>query len=67
MSSQQIFNCRPQCPKYGTEMTKAKRYDGAYATEWAQVTVSSSLAASANLYQEKSVYKCPSCGKMLLT
>ena len=67
MSNDQIFDSRPQCPNCKIEMTKLKTYGGAYATEWATTTVSSSANATANLYGERTVYKCPNCGKMLLT
>jgi ribosomal protein L37E len=66
MSNDQLFDYRPNCPICGIEMKKVKKYGGAYATEWAEVTVSSSVTASANLYEDKSVYECPRCGKKLL-
>lgn len=66
MSNNQIFDIPPKCPICKIQMKKLKGYSGASGAEWATSTVSSSANTSANLYGEKTVYQCPSCGKMLL-
>lgn len=53
------------CPNCGSVMVKKETYAGSSATEW-ELTVSSSISASGSFYQEKTVFKCSSCGKMLL-